>query len=229
MQDADPTIKEVLAFWKRKKGPNPEECKQVSKPALTLLKQWGCLVEQDAALRRRIQHLDRGEEFLQLVFSRSLNCGVTGLAWLPKWSIGGNSVSSVKNLSKLFTLVWAIYWPDFTILEPTQNGMENVLIITDVFTKYTQAAPTRDQHVSTVVNVLGSGFISFEYLAISTRTKDTDLKALSLSSFVVSMELRSPVPPLTILLAMVNASTLTAHCTTFCEPCPILTSKYLCI
>uniref|UniRef100_A0A8C6TU90 Gypsy retrotransposon integrase-like protein 1 n=1 Tax=Neogobius melanostomus TaxID=47308 RepID=A0A8C6TU90_9GOBI len=43
---------------------------------------------------------------------------------------------------------------DFTVLEPSQNGMENVLVMTDVFSKYTQAVPTRDQRASTVAKVL---------------------------------------------------------------------------
>lgn len=43
---------------------------------------------------------------------------------------------------------------DFTLLERAQNGMENVLIMTDVFSKFTQAVPTRDQRASTVAQVL---------------------------------------------------------------------------
>lgn len=43
---------------------------------------------------------------------------------------------------------------DFTILEPASDGCENVLILTDVFTKYSQAIPTRDQRASTVAQVL---------------------------------------------------------------------------
>lgn len=43
---------------------------------------------------------------------------------------------------------------DFTILEPSRNGMENVLVLTDVFTKYTLAVPTRDQRAPTVAQVL---------------------------------------------------------------------------
>lgn len=31
---------------------------------------------------------------------------------------------------------------DFTVLEPTRSGLENVLVMTDVFTKYTWAVPT---------------------------------------------------------------------------------------
>ena len=43
---------------------------------------------------------------------------------------------------------------DFTILEPSRNGMEDVLVMTDVFSKYTWAVPTRDQRAATVAQVL---------------------------------------------------------------------------
>ncbi|KAJ8401524.1 hypothetical protein AAFF_G00384430 [Aldrovandia affinis] len=39
---------------------------------------------------------------------------------------------------------------DFTLLEPSRDGREHVLVMTDVFSKYTQAVPTRDQRASTV-------------------------------------------------------------------------------
>lgn len=39
---------------------------------------------------------------------------------------------------------------DFTVLEPASDGRENVLVITDVFTKYSIAVPTRDQTAVTV-------------------------------------------------------------------------------
>lgn len=42
----------------------------------------------------------------------------------------------------------------FTVLEPVRDGQENVLILTDVFTIYSQAIPTLDQRVSTMARVL---------------------------------------------------------------------------
>ena len=45
---------------------------------------------------------------------------------------------------------------DYTTLEPAQNGVENVLVMTDVFSKYTIAVPTRDQRAPTVARVLVS-------------------------------------------------------------------------
>ena len=49
---------------------------------------------------------------------------------------------------------------DYTMLEPTQNGLENVLVLTDVFSKYTLAIPTRDQRASTVAHVLVTEWFS---------------------------------------------------------------------
>lgn len=43
---------------------------------------------------------------------------------------------------------------DFTVLEPSQAGQENVLVMTDVFSKFTVAIPTWDQQASTVARVL---------------------------------------------------------------------------
>lgn len=43
---------------------------------------------------------------------------------------------------------------DFTILEPSHNGLENVLVMTDILSKFSVAIPTRDQRASTVAQVL---------------------------------------------------------------------------
>ena len=43
---------------------------------------------------------------------------------------------------------------DFTTLEKSSSGLENVLVLTDVFTKLTQAVPTRDQRAKTVAKTL---------------------------------------------------------------------------
>ena len=43
---------------------------------------------------------------------------------------------------------------DFTILEPATDGRENVLVMMDVFTKFADAVPTRDQKAVTTAKVL---------------------------------------------------------------------------
>uniref|UniRef100_A0A8C5D0D1 Integrase catalytic domain-containing protein n=1 Tax=Gouania willdenowi TaxID=441366 RepID=A0A8C5D0D1_GOUWI len=49
---------------------------------------------------------------------------------------------------------------DFTMLEPSRSALENVLVVTDVFSKYTLAFPTRDQTASTVAQVLSVEWFS---------------------------------------------------------------------
>lgn len=43
---------------------------------------------------------------------------------------------------------------DFTALDKACNGQENVLVVTDVFSKFTQAYPTPDQRANTVAKIL---------------------------------------------------------------------------
>lgn len=43
---------------------------------------------------------------------------------------------------------------DFTTLEPASDGHENVLVVTDVFTKFFQAFPTWDHKADTITKVL---------------------------------------------------------------------------
>ena len=43
---------------------------------------------------------------------------------------------------------------DFTTIEKSSDGYENLLIVTDVFSKFTQAYPTKDQKAPTVARVL---------------------------------------------------------------------------
>ncbi len=43
---------------------------------------------------------------------------------------------------------------DFTTQEPASDGRENILVVTDIFTKFFQAFPTRDQKADTTAKVL---------------------------------------------------------------------------
>lgn len=57
---------------------------------------------------------------------------------------------------------------DFTLSEPARNGLENVLVLTDVFSKYTVAVPTQDRQAATVARVLLSEWF-FRLVFILTR------------------------------------------------------------
>lgn len=47
----------------------------------------------------------------------------------------------------------------FTVLEPSSDRRENVLILTDMFSKFTVAMPTREQKAITVAKCLVKGWI----------------------------------------------------------------------
>ena len=52
---------------------------------------------------------------------------------------------------------------DFTTVEKSNKGVENILVITDVFTKYAQAIPTRNQTAKCVAAVLKTWFDRFGF------------------------------------------------------------------
>lgn len=190
LQKADPLLQEVLAFWLRQSKPTSEEKRQVSKPAMFLLRQWELLVERAGVLYRRIFRPDGGEEHFQLLLPAALKTDV--LHQLHQ-EHGHQGIERTFELIRL-----RCYWPgmfsdikkwcqecercqvakdarpgshsfmghllasrpneilaiDFTTLEPSHGGVENVLVMTDVLSKFTQAVPTRDQRAATVAHVL---------------------------------------------------------------------------
>lgn len=49
---------------------------------------------------------------------------------------------------------WQVLAMDFTLLDPARDGKENVLIVTDVFSKFAFAFPTKNQKATTVAKIL---------------------------------------------------------------------------
>ncbi|KAK7910512.1 hypothetical protein WMY93_015196 [Mugilogobius chulae] len=94
---------------------------------------------------------------------------------------------------------------DFTVLEPTRNGIENVLVMTDVFTKYTVAVPTRDQRAPTVAHVLTQEwFFKFGVPSRIHSDQGGALREHCFTSFVIFTMWRNPGPQLTIQPGMGN-------------------------
>jgi transposase InsO family protein len=67
-------------------------------------------------------------------------------------------IPSRKMQSKMGHLVaskpFEVVSMDFTLLEKSSDGYENVLVLTDVFSKFTVAIPTKDQKAETVAKVI---------------------------------------------------------------------------
>lgn len=127
-----------------------------------------------------------------------------------------NAVHWQKRSNQRFVPPWAIYWPPgriryWPLTLPCLNRLEmveNILIMTDVFSKYTQAIPTRDQRAPTVEFRLG--FIP---------TKGEVLKRYSSSSYVSCTGFRKVGPHLTDRKEMGSVNVSTVHCTICCARC----------
>lgn len=190
LQQADPVIQEVLTFWTQKRRPNYEERKQLSQPALALLRQWDRLVELNGTLYRQVFRPDGAEGAFQLLLPASLKeevltevhqrhghqgvertlellrqrCYWPGMSsdvthWCQsceRCQVAKNNQPTARSFMGhlLASRPNEILAMDYTVLEPTHTGVENVLVLTDVFSKYTLAIPTRDQRASTVAQVL---------------------------------------------------------------------------
>ena len=83
----------------------------------------------------------------QSVADRIANCGscIRRKDWNPQHAPLVNTVTSQP---------MELVCIDFLKLEPSKGGIENVLVVTDHFTKYAQAYPTRNQTAKTTACVL---------------------------------------------------------------------------
>ena len=64
------------------------------------------------------------------------------------WPGMPNDVEAWKKQCEKCTKPLEVLAIDFTLLEPAKDGKESVLVMTDVFTKFMHAVPTRDQRTS---------------------------------------------------------------------------------
>jgi hypothetical protein len=70
---------------------------------------------------------------------------------------------------------------DYLTLEPSQGGQQNILIITDHFTRYAQAIPTRNQTARTTAEVLFNNYIAHygtQNAFIQTKEQTSNQKSL---------------------------------------------------
>ena len=183
LQEEDADISEVLGWVRRNRYPNRRERAPLTKGVISLLRQWkrltlsrGLLYRKLAShrqlvlprsLREQVFHAvhDVGhqgaERSTQLLHQR---CYWTGMfsdvaEWVRKCPRCEHSkLPGVKVASPmghlLATKPLEVVAMDFTLVDKAADGRENVLVMTDVFTKFTVAVPTRDQKATTVARVL---------------------------------------------------------------------------
>ena len=84
-------------------------------------------------------------DYIKMILSECEHCIVAKGPYLPVKT----PVTSIIASKPLQILAM-----DFTQIEPTSDGRENVLVLTDVFTKFRVAMPTRGQRASTIVKNL---------------------------------------------------------------------------
>ncbi|KAK3544562.1 hypothetical protein QTP86_016933, partial [Hemibagrus guttatus] len=188
-QKVDPTIAALKNFWDQKRKPTKQERIGLSRPALSLLKQWDRIIEKEGLLYRVVNDVFHGEclqlllpaclaeQVLRIVHDQMGHQGVErtlGLLkqrcyWVGMYDAVERWVKTCQRcvLAKMpqpkIQAPWTPFLAsqplevvamDFTTLEPASDGRENVLVVTDVFTKFSQAFPTRDQKANTTAKIL---------------------------------------------------------------------------
>jgi hypothetical protein len=69
---------------------------------------------------------------------------------------------------------------DYLTLEMSRGGFQHILVITDHFTKYTVAVPTKNQTAKTTADILFNEFVvHLVCLVVCTRTKQRSLREVS--------------------------------------------------
>ena len=92
---------------------------------------------------------------------------------------------------------------DFTKVESSKDGKENILVLTDVFTKFSQAFVTPNQKAITIAKILvENGFMYMVFLHIYTAMKAIALTMKSCHICMLCTGLSNLLPCHTICVEM---------------------------
>lgn len=183
LQRSDPHIKRLLLYWKGERVGTRRQLSRESKEVRKLVNNIKSLEEENGIIYRKTKeskqlllpislkpqilkavHDDMGHQGFERTFSLLKNrcywpymytdivdyCETCERCKVGK--LGKKVQTTFKSIIAKKPL--EVVAMDFTLLEKGTGGFENVLVLTDVFTKYTQAVPTRNQKAKTVANIL---------------------------------------------------------------------------
>lgn len=104
-------------------------------------------------------------------------------------------------------------------MEPANDGRENVLILTDLFFKYTQAIPTKDQRASAVAETLMQHWFYLFGVPARIHSDQGKNKVHLFKNSVKCTEFRKAAQHYIIHKVTVNANILITLYTTYSEHC----------
>ncbi|KAL2087111.1 hypothetical protein ACEWY4_018170 [Coilia grayii] len=139
LQRDDPVIGPVYKHYQEGRYPDAVGRGALSSHSKGLLHQWARLVLREGVLYRLVRPPGGGPEVHQLLLPQDLQKEA-----LRSVHDEQGHQATERTLQLLRS---RCFWP-------ASDGRENVLILTDIFTKYSQAIPTRDQRASTVAQAL---------------------------------------------------------------------------
>ena len=101
---------------------------------------------------------------------------------------------------------------DFTVFEPASNGMENFLVMTDVYSKFTREVPTRNQTAQTVAKALVRERFFRYGVPVRIHSDQGVVLTTRLSTSTRFTRSRNPEQPRTIRWETDNARDITEQC-----------------
>ena len=149
-QRQDPVIQRVIKLLQTRDKPKSRELREEKVPVRMLVRHWNRLeICEEGAL-----WYVRPEDRKLLVLPKGMRKKTLHRAHRDMRHIGVERTLALKSTRPL-----ELVCLDFLSLELSRGGIENILVITDHFTRHAQAFPNRDQTASTVAKTLWSRYI----------------------------------------------------------------------